>query len=223
MWRLCGSEQTWQLSVASVQLLGARSLLMHTGTPWERLPLFVGSWGDQRAHSALGCSLKSSITSPQIEVVFVLEMALFRMSVSNVLSRFGHAYPDIRGWAWSVLDLVSCCSGHPWESAVLEVRAFPAWGESSVHLCKMLLLSWWRCAPQEECLIFLKFSQFLCNISFLMTKCISKQAGLCATTENKTTVRACLDWIVRAHKGEPAKMIKTQAMYPCSRFAALIT
>jgi len=82
---LCGSQQAWQLSVASVQLLGAQR---------ERLLLFVGGCRDRRGHSALGCSLKSSITSLQIELVFVVEMALFPMSVSNVLSGFGRNYPD---------------------------------------------------------------------------------------------------------------------------------
>lgn len=87
------------------------------------------------------CSLKSSRASPQIDVGFVLKMALFPMPVSSDLSRFGCKYPDIIACAWFAADLVSCCSGHAWERAVLGVRAFPAWGESSVHLCTMLLLS----------------------------------------------------------------------------------
>lgn len=88
LWGVCAAFMAPSMLGSSVCCWGS----CQGSVPAKRIPR-----QDARACSTPGCTLKSGATSLQIEVVFVLEMALFPMSVSSTLSRSGYEYPGQAG------------------------------------------------------------------------------------------------------------------------------
>lgn len=91
----------WGVCTAFMAMGMLGSSVCHWGSCQGSVPAKSIPRQDARALSAPGCTLKSSTTSLQIEVVFVLEMALFLVSVSRTLNRSGCEYPGQAGRALS--------------------------------------------------------------------------------------------------------------------------